>query len=546
MILLCNFVNAQLNFFEGFESGTIPANLTYVGTVIGTNFQLAKTGSFYAVMPTTIGSNTRLTTPSLITDGTAVNISVQYRKFSGTGIFMGLRYYVNGGTTPTPLLELSAGPNVENFTYLPLTAIIPANTLAPGTSIRIELYVFGQNGTSSSVIFDDFTAFNQSSLIAPTITVNSVATNTASAAINYSINANNAATTSIVRYGTVSTNLASSISGFSAIGNQAVTSETNITGLTTGVQYFYRIEATNSQGTAISAIGNFTTGTPIPTLITQYNFNGTYTNLNNNTPFAANAGTSFVTDRNGNANSALNINSTGTTATIPALPYNNAARTISVWTKLNAYSGFNYMFSYGSASNSGAQSGNITRDQINYFGYFTNIYHDLPVASYNQLNTWYHFVYVYDGTTARIYKNGNLVKTQAITWNTLNNNNIFKLGMGIDNELTFNGTIDDLKIYNYAISDLDVASLFANNTLSSQDFKQNDLQLNLYPNPANNFITIEMTNQAKSIEIYTILGQKVLESKNKQINVSSLAAGMYMVRIKDSENATSTKKFIKN
>ena len=55
-----------------------------------------------------------------------------------------------------------------------------------------------------------------------------------------------------------------------------------------------------------------------------------------------------------------------------------------------------------------------------------------------------------------------------------------------------------------------------------------------------------MKNEVDSIEIYTILGQKVLESKNKQINVSSLATGIYMVRIKDTENAISTKKFIKN
>lgn len=45
-----------------------------------------------------------------------------------------------------------------------------------------------------------------------------------------------------------------------------------------------------------------------------------------------------------------------------------------------------------------------------------------------------------------------------------------------------------------------------------------------------------MKNDIKSIEIYTILGQKVLEAKHKQINVSDLPSGMYLIHIQDSKN----------
>src|SRR5690606_53927 len=74
---------------------------------------------------------------------------------------------------------------------------------------------------------------------------------------------------------------------------------------------------------------------PTPTVV-EYTFNNVYTNVAGTAPFAANAGTSFVTDRHGNANSALNIAEIGTTATIPNLPYQSAPRTVSVWVKRNA------------------------------------------------------------------------------------------------------------------------------------------------------------------------------------------------------------------
>ena len=54
-----------------------------------------------------------------------------------------------------------------------------------------------------------------------------------------------------------------------------------------------------------------------------------------------------------------------------------------------------------------------------------------------------------------------------------------------------------------------------------------------------------MTNQVKSIEIYNIQGQKVLSSNQKQINISELSSGMYMIKIQDTDNAVSTKKFVK-
>ena len=81
-------------------------------------------------------------------------------------------------------------------------------------------------------------------------------------------------------------------------------------------------------------------------------------------------------------------------------------------------------------------------------------------------------------------------------------------------------------------------------SLSTVDFNQNNLDVALYPNPVNDLLNIETVLELQSVEIYNIQGQKVLSSNQKQINVSNLAAGMYMVRIQDADNNIATKKVI--
>lgn len=126
-----------------------------------------------------------------------------------------------------------------------------------------------------------------------------------------------------------------------------------------------------------------------------------------------------------------------------------------------------------------------------------------------------------------------------------NASNLFKLGIGVGNEFDFNGAIDDLKIFNNALDGSQILELYNTNTvLSSQDFNDNNLQASLYPNPVRDILNIEIENDIQSIEIYNIQGQKVLSSNQKQLNVSDLATGMYMVRIQDIDNNIATKKIV--
>ena len=110
----------------------------------------------------------------------------------------------------------------------------------------------------------------------------------------------------------------------------------------------------------------------------------------------------------------------------------------------------------------------------------------------------------------------------------------------------FTGVLDELYFYDRALTNNEILAVMSNGSgmLTNADFITNKLQATIYPNPTSDNFSIEMENEVKSVEIYSIQGHKVLTSNSKDINVSKLSKGMYLVKIKDSNNAVSTEKLI--
>ncbi len=72
----------------------------------------------------------------------------------------------------------------------------------------------------------------------------------------------------------------------------------------------------------------------------------------------------------------------------------------------------------------------------------------------------------------------------------------------------------------------------------------NSNSFNLYPNPATSMIQIEMTEKAEAINIYSLQGELLIETKNASIDISSLDRGIYIIQVK-SESGLLTKRFMK-
>lgn len=78
--------------------------------------------------------------------------------------------------------------------------------------------------------------------------------------------------------------------------------------------------------------------------------------------------------------------------------------------------------------------------------------------------------------------------------------------------------------------------------LSSDQFVLNSSRM--YPNPVNDILIIDTSVKIDRIEVYDLLGQKVLTEKDsKYINMSSLQGGIYLVKI-FSEKASIMKKIV--
>ena len=77
-----------------------------------------------------------------------------------------------------------------------------------------------------------------------------------------------------------------------------------------------------------------------------------------------------------------------------------------------------------------------------------------------------------------------------------------------------------------------------------------NLQVNIYPNPASRFINIESADAISQVVIYNAIGQQVIartvNANATQLDLSSLAIGTYTMAIRSANGDQATRKFIVN
>jgi choice-of-anchor B domain-containing protein len=80
--------------------------------------------------------------------------------------------------------------------------------------------------------------------------------------------------------------------------------------------------------------------------------------------------------------------------------------------------------------------------------------------------------------------------------------------------------------------DLGFAVVRANQTLNTDSFTV-DNELSIYPNPANDFIILQSTQQIGEITVYSVLGQQVMRTtagRELQLNIAQLKPGFYFIK----------------
>lgn len=68
----------------------------------------------------------------------------------------------------------------------------------------------------------------------------------------------------------------------------------------------------------------------------------------------------------------------------------------------------------------------------------------------------------------------------------------------------------------------------------------------LFPNPTSDYLTISGVENINKLQVFSIFGNKVLETTSKIIDVSKLSKGVYLLEVETDSLSIITKKFIKN
>jgi len=82
------------------------------------------------------------------------------------------------------------------------------------------------------------------------------------------------------------------------------------------------------------------------------------------------------------------------------------------------------------------------------------------------------------------------------------------------------------------------------NTLSTNVSTNEKLNFKIYPNPAQDKITVATSQQKINITIFTITGKKIIETTSKIINTSNFAKGCYIIEIKNKNGFSRREKLI--
>jgi hypothetical protein len=325
-------------------------------------------------------------------------------------------------------------------------------------------------------------------------------------------------------------------------------------------------------GFALSITINAQVPSYVPTngLVGYWPFTGNANDLSGNANNGTVNGATLTTDRFGNTNSAYSYNGLNNYINVNSSTTLNTAN----MNKLSICGWFNNV-GVGSGNGTGfvvrLGNQNITNGGIGYEVYtysgslFVNNWWLNQTPHYGdsnpiQNNQWYFFVVVYDfdNNTASFYVNGVLINSKASTLYK-STNPILNIGRNTNIGSYFNGKIDDIGIWNRALTQQEVTNLYNANQCFNNITVTDTLVINvgqlsytnpvtyannitISPNPASTEININFNNitnlNGGTLKVINSLGQQVATTQITTSGTNSTmqlatwgGTGLYFVQI---------------
>ncbi len=299
----------------------------------------------------------------------------------------------------------------------------------------------------------------------------------------------------------------------------------------------------SANATTTILVKNFST--TIGNIIAYYPFTNHSNDISGNQLNGIASGIAFVPDRNGVPNRAAYFNGGTQNVRVPNSPILNVqnALTVSCW--FNAASlGSKEVFlvSHGSWQNRWKLS--LTPDKnLRWTVNTLTTIADLDAPTPFALDSFYFISATYDGSTMALYVNGNLVAYKPLTGNIRTTTLDLLIGQMLPDvaDYNFKGVIDEVKLFNYALSPTAAATLYQQSVTALKDIFTSDHQaIKVSPNPASDLlsITLPAQNNAKvNVQIRQVNGQLVSEKSfyteggQIEMHISQFMSGIYIVTV---------------
>jgi hypothetical protein len=293
-------------------------------------------------------------------------------------------------------------------------------------------------------------------------------------------------------------------------------------------------------------------------LVAFFPFSSDARDSSSNKTHGTTSNVNLTTDRYGNPNCAYEFKGlTNSYIEFPSTYVKNNRYTYSLWAKINVKPNSGSMaFALNIGSSGGDQSLNIANNFSGSFngwlggGYNTVAPHfDMQQSAPLSTSSWRHIVCVRDSNHARLYVDGILVDSMGkstVVYPSYGSGTV-KAFIGIRNNLSspFNGKIDDVIIYNRALSKQEVDQLFTDKSTSIDGITVNKINFDIYPNPSHASFVVSLGNlnidiSGVKLKIINTLGQEMnleyteISESSFEVN-HSLIPGVYFVQVCDSD-----------
>jgi chitodextrinase len=233
-------------------------------------------------------------------------------------------------------------------------------------------------------------------------------------------------------------------------------------GLQPNSSYTFRVRATDAAGnlSSYSNLATASTTSLLSGLVAAYSFDeGTGTTI---TDSSGNGNNGLVSDPlwvSGKYGSAVSFSSASTLVTIPDTPslHLGSAMTLEAWVNLYGvgavgnpiiYKGYDsYYLDATTAQTVPGGGGTFGSTDLMLYG-------TSPLSA----TTWTHLAVTYDGSTIRLYVNGNQVSSKAQTGSILGTNRVLQIGGASDLFQSLYGVVDEVRVYNIALTQTQIQS----------------------------------------------------------------------------------------